>query len=251
MLTEQELEITLPDGVTDAVLLQPAAGGAWPGVLYLTDIGGLRPAQLEAARRLCVEGYVVLLPNIFYRNATPPVMDMADLRPTPDLFMQRVQELAKPLTPGAVERDAKGYIDFLSAQASVKDKHQLGVVGFCIAGGIALRVAAACPDQVVACASFHGGGLYEEKPSSPHLLLPRIKARLLIGHADQDRSMPAEAIAAFDKALEDWAGEFETETYQGAAHGWTTLDNPAFNAPQALRAFGKLKNLFADKLQIG
>lgn len=244
MATEKEIVISLPDGETEAVVLQPAGEGAWPGVLYLTDIGGIRAAQRQAACRLADEGYVVLMPNVFYRTAKAPVMDLVALRPNPEMFMARVRELAEPLTPEAQERDARGYVDTLSGLSAGK----LGVVGFCICGGVAMRVAAACPEQIAAAASFHGGNLFEEKPASPHLLLPRIRARLLFGHAEGDRSMPAEAIAGFEAALRAWGGRFESDTYPGAAHGWMTLDNPAYDAAQRERGVERLLGLFGAEL---
>ncbi len=237
------MTLSLRDGQTEAVLFQPSGDGRRPGVLYLTDIGGIREAQRRAAQRLADEGYVVLMPNVFYRTASPPLMDLAALRPNPELFMQRVRELAMPLTPEAQERDAKEYVGYLSAFTSGK----LGVVGFCICGGVAMRVAAVC-HEIVAAASFHGGNLFEDKPESPHLLLPRIKARLLFGHAESDRSMPAEAIVGFERALQDWGGRYESETYVGAHHGWTTLDNPAYHEAQAARAYQKLTELLAQEL---
>jgi carboxymethylenebutenolidase len=112
-----------------------------------------------------------------------------------------------------------------------------------------MRIAATCPDDIAACASFHGAYLFEGKPTSPHLMLPKIKARLLFGHAVEDRSMSAEAIAGLEEALKKWGGQYENETYEGALHGWTTLDNPAYNAPQALRAYEKLTALFAETLK--
>ena len=246
MALEKDVQITLADGVTDAVLFQPDDAGSWPGVLYLTDIGGIRPAQRQAAMRLAAEGYVVLMPNVFYRTSKPPIMDIAALRPKPELFMQRVRELAAPVTAEAIESDAKGYVEFLSSHAA---GHKLGVVGFCFCGAVAMRIAATYPDTIVACASFHGGFLYEEKPTSPHLLLPKIKARLLFGHAERDNSMPAEAIESFEEALETWGGQYESETYEGALHGWTTLDSPVYNAEPAKRAYEKLKQLCADTLR--
>jgi carboxymethylenebutenolidase len=245
---EKDIQIELPDGTAEAVTFQPEAEGKWPGILYLTDIGGIRAAQRQSARRLSSAGYFVLLPNVFYRTAATPVMDIAALRPHPELFAKRLGELADPLTPEAIERDASGYVGFLASNAAVKDKNKLGAVGFCFCGAVAMRVAAAYPEQVVACASFHGGRLYVDGPASPHLLLPQIKARLLFGHAVHDRSMPAEAITKFEAALEEWDGEYESETYEGAMHGWTTLDNPAYNQPQAERAYAKLTRLFADTI---
>ena len=245
MATEKELVISLPDGECDAVLFQPDVKGTFPGIIYGTDIGGIRAAQRQSANRLSNEGYVILMPNVFYRTSKPPVMDIAALRATPELFRKRLDELAGPLTPEAQERDARGYVEYLSKLAPGK----MGVVGFCFCGGVAMRIAATCPDEIAACASFHGAYLYESKPTSPHLVLPKIRARLLFGHAVQDRSMPAEAIERLEEALKRWGGQYESETYEGAIHGWTTLDNPAYNAPQASRAYEKLTALFAETLK--
>jgi carboxymethylenebutenolidase len=112
-----------------------------------------------------------------------------------------------------------------------------------------LRAAAARPAKVIAAASFHGGGLYKaDDPGSPHLALPQVKARLYFGHAVEDRSMTAEDIAHFERALAAWGGNSESDTYEGASHGWTVPDNPVFNPPQAERAFRKLTELLAETL---
>src|SRR5262249_19291742 len=115
-------------------------------------------------------------------------------------------------------------------------------------GAMALRAAAARPDRIAAAASFHGGGLYTDKPTSPHLVLPRVKARLYFGHAANDRSMPQESINNFDIALVIWDGHFQSEVYD-AAHGWTTIGGQVYNQAQAERAFGKLVELFAATLR--
>jgi carboxymethylenebutenolidase len=116
---------------------------------------------------------------------------------------------------------------------------------------MALRIAATRPDRIAAAASFHGGSLYTDAPTSPHLLLPQVKARLYFGHAFEDRSMPEEAIDKLDRALEAWGGEYESEVYEGAHHGWTVPQsgNSAYNQPQAERAFHKLSALFAETLK--
>ena len=102
----------------------------------------------------------------------------------------------------------------------------MGVVGYCFTGKMALYTAKARPGKIAAAASFHGGGLVTDGPDSPHLALPAIKARLYFGHATNDRSMPAEAIAKLDHALEAWGGQYESEVYDGAYHSWTVPDSP-------------------------
>ncbi len=240
-MIETDIEIRTGDGIADGVFFRPDGPGAWPGVLHLTDIGGIRPAYREMARRVAANGYAVLMPNVFYRTGKPP---MFDFKPTmgEERTMKRFAELSGPLTPEAMERDASAYVDSLKGYDTVADG-PMGVVGHCFTGAMALRAAAARSDKIAAAASFHGGGLYTDKPTSPHLVLPRVKARLYFGHAVQDRSMPQEAIDKLNAALKAWGGKYESEVYDGAYHGWTSLDSPVYNQPQAERAFAKLTEL--------
>ncbi len=246
-MIEKEIEIRTADGTADGLLYQPEDGRRYPGVIHLTDIGGIRPSHRGMARRLAAKGYAVLLPNVFYRTGRPPMFDfipkMGDER-----TMKRFGELAAPMAPEAMERDASAYVNFLAAENSVSTG-PMGVVGYCFTGGMAMRTAAVSPAKIAAAASFHGGGLFTDTPTSPHLVLPRVKAQLYFGHAINDTSMPKEAIEKLDQALAAWGGKYESEVYEGAFHGWTTSDAPVYNQPQAERAFEKLSEFFARTLK--
>lgn len=247
-MTEQDLILSMPDGTADAVLFSPDASTPMPGVIHLPDIGGIRVAHRSMARRLSHEGYTVLLVNPFYRTSRPPVFDFPRV-PGEPRTMQRMAELTGPLTPEAQERDVAAYVDFLEAQPAFRPG-QMGVVGYCFSGAMALRAAAVRSSLVAAGASFHGGGLYKAgNPASPHLVLPQVVAQLYFGHAEGDKSMDAEAIRGLEQALAEWDGSYESETYAGAHHGWTVPDSPAFNPEQADRAFGKLTELLAETLR--
>ena len=246
-VNEQSVEISMGGRTAGSLLYSPAGAGQWPGVLHLTDIFGIRPAASEMAKRLAAGGFCVLQPNVFYRSGKPPLFDFpADLKN--EQTMKRVRELAGALTPEAMESDASAYVDFLAGIPAVRPGG-MGVVGYCFTGSMALRAAAARSDRIAAVASFHGGGLATDAPTSPHTVLPRVKARLYFAHADADRSMPAEAIAKLDGALRSWGGVFASETYAGASHGWTVPDSHAYNQAQAERAFGKLMELFGAALK--
>ena len=245
-MIEKEIEVRTPDGVADAVLYHPDGAGPWPGVIHLTDIFGIRAVTRDLSKRIAAEGFTVLLPNVFYRSGKPPFFP-PELKQGDENFMKRVRELASPLTPEAIERDAGAYTDFLAQQGLV-GRGGFGVVGYCFTGGVALRMAATRPEKFASVASFHGGRLITDDPASPHFLLPRVKARLYFGHAVEDRSMPKETIEKFESALVAWGGRYESETYEGARHGWTMSDSAAYNEPQAERAFAKLRDLFAETL---
>jgi carboxymethylenebutenolidase len=248
---EKEIEIKMADGTCDAFLYHEDDGRRLPAVMHLPDIVGIRASHRQMARRLAERGYVVLLPNIFYRTARSPVFNFQPKFPD-DRTMKRMGELAGPLTQEAMEQDAASYVNYLATQHCVSET-RMGAVGYCFSGAMALRAAAARPDRIGAIVSFHGGGLVTDKPTSPHLALTRIPTsggpRLYFGHATNDQFMPQEAIDKFNAALAAWGGKYESEVYEGALHSWTVPDSPVYNQPQAERAFAKLTELFAAALK--
>jgi carboxymethylenebutenolidase len=248
---EQQIEIKMADGTCDAFLYHENDEHRRPAVVHLPDMGGIRESHRGMARRLAEQGYVVLLPNIFYRTARTPVFDFQPKFPD-ERTMKRVGELTAPLRAEAIDRDAGSYINYLAVHDSVSET-RMGVVGYCFSGGMAaLRFPAARPDRIGAGASFHGGALYTDAPTSPHLVLPHIPVsdgpRLYFSHATDDQFMPQEAIEKLNAALSTWGGSYESEVYDGALHGWTVPDSPVYNHPHAERAFAALTKLFSETL---
>jgi carboxymethylenebutenolidase len=245
-VVEQKFTMAVGGGSAEAFLYAPDDSAA-PGVLFLTDIIGIRPANLGMARRVAEHGYTVLVPNIFHRVTKIPAFDFAP-NFGEERTMKRLGELRAGLTNAQMVEDGKVYVDYLEAQKSVKGP-KLGVVGYCFTGAMAMRIAAAEPDKIAAAASFHGGGLYSDAADSPHTLLPKIKARLYFGHAKDDRSMPAEAIVKFEEALKAWGGKYESETYP-AGHGWTVPDHAGvYDEKEAERHYVKLFEAFDAALK--
>lgn len=245
-MIEEKLEI--PTLGAEVNLYRPDRAAVYPGVVFLTDIWGVRPGNIGQAKRLAEKGFAVLLPNAFHRYSRnrPDGFDV----PGDEAQRNKVMgELFAALPPDKMAGDGKAYVDFLLAQSGVKPG-KAGVVGHCYTGMMAVRVGAAMPDTIAAAASFHGGWLATDKPDSPHLLLPQIKARLYFGHADNDPLMPAEWIERLETALRAWRGAFQSEVYEGAAHGWTVPGRGGiYNELQAERAFEKEVELFDATLK--
>ena len=241
-----ETRFEIPTLGAETFLFRPDDVAAFPGIVFLTDIWGIRSANIAMARRLAEKGFAVLLPNVFHRYS----------RVTPDGFepddeaekMKTLHTLFGTLTTQQMVSDGKAYIDFLLAQKGVKPG-KVGVVGYCFTGQMALRMAAAVPDKVAAAASFHGGFLVTDKPDSPHKILSPIKARLYFGHAVEDSTATPEQIATLEAALRDWHGAFQSEFYEGAKHGWTVPGRDVYNELQAERAFEKEVELFEATLE--
>ncbi len=241
-----ESKVEIPAIGNEALLLRPGAVGEFPGVIFLTDIWGIRPGNIGMAKRLADKGFTVLMPNVVHRYA--------EIRPhgletdNPDENMKRLGKLFTALTSDQMVSDGQAYVDFLLAQKGVTPG-KIGVVGYCFTGQMAVRIAAAVPDKVAAAVSFHGGFLVTDKPDSPHRILGPITARLYFGHAVEDSSATPEHIAILEQALRDWHGAFQSEVYDDARHGWTTPGRDVYNEPQAERAFEKLVELFDATLK--
>jgi len=241
-----ETKVEVPSLGVESLFFRPDGVADFPGILFLTDIWGVRPANIGMAKRLAEKGFAVLLPNVFHRYSrmTPEGFESDD----PSEQQKRLGLLFKALTVENMVSDGTAYIDFLAAQKGVKPG-KVGVVGHCFTGQMAVRIAASLPDRIAAAASFHGGWLATDSSESPHLLLPKIKARLYFGHADKDSMMPAEWINRLEAALRDWRGAFQSEIYEGAQHGWTVPGRPVYNELQAERAFEKEVELFDATLK--
>jgi len=245
---ESDVTIKTPDGMCDAAYIRPGAG-VHPGVLIWPDAFGLRPSMRGFARRLAAEGYSVLVPNPFYRVAKAPVFD----DPTKFDFANQA-DMAKlgPLTgsinpPGNAERDAVAYIAFLDAQKEVDKAKKIGVQGYCMGGPLVVRTAATVPGRIGAGGSFHGGGLVNDMPTSPHLLAPKINARMYFGiAANDDMRQPDQK----DKLRAAFGNKAEVEVYGQSNHGWCVPDmpmqggKPIYNMADAERAWGKLLALY-------
>jgi carboxymethylenebutenolidase len=241
-----ETKVEIPTIATETLLLRPDGIGEFPGVIFLTDIWGIRPANIGMAQRLADKGFAVLMPNAFHRYSR---IQPGGWKPKDESDIPKaLGTLFTTLTAEQMVSDGKAYVDFLLAQKGVK-AGKVGAVGYCFSGQMALRIAAAEPDRVAAAASFHGGFLVTGKPDSPHTVIPRVKARLYFAHAVEDGSATPEQVATLEEALRNWHGAFQSEVYEGARHGWTVPDQPVYNELQAERAFEKLVELFDATLK--
>jgi len=249
-VVETNVTIKTPDGTCDAAFVHPATG-AHPGVLIWPDAFGLRPAMRDMAKRLAAEGYAVVVPNPFYRIGKAPMYESGA-----NFDFDNAAEMAKLLplmalvdTPGGTEKDAVAYIAFLDTQPQVDKAKKIGTQGYCMGGKLALRTAATAPDRVGAGVSMHGGGLVTDKPDSPHLLAPKIKAAMYFGIASNDDQRQPDAKDKLKKAFEDAKVPVQVEVYP-AKHGWCVPDMPSeggtpiYSKADAERAWSALLSLY-------
>lgn len=252
-VVEIDVSVKTPDGTCDAAFFHPKSG-SHPGVLIWPDAFGLRPALRDIGKRIAADGYSVLVPNPFYRISKAPFTDASGFNFSNPDDMAKIRPLmASVNAPGNAEKDAVAYVAFLDAQKEVNKSKKIGTQGYCMGGPLVVKTAAALPDRIGAGASFHGGGLVTDTPNSPHLLAPKIKARMYFGIASSD---DARRPGDKDKLKEAFAAAHvsaEIEVYP-TQHGWCIPDMPMqngapiYNKPEAERAWGKLVALYKTAL---
>jgi len=249
-VVEAEVSVKTPDGICDAAFIHPAIG-AHAGVILWPDALGLRPSMRDMAKRLAAEGYAVLVPNPFYRVSKAPQFTTAanlDFK-NPDTMTKIMPLMSSVQAAGAAEKDAIAYVGFLDAQPQVDKTKKIGTQGYCMGGALVVRTAASVPGRIGAGASFHGGGLVTDKPESPHLLAPKISARMYFGVAANDDQKQPDAKDKLRESFTKAGVPVEVEVYP-AKHGWCVPDmpvedgKPIYDMAQAERAWSKLTALY-------
>lgn len=240
------IEIELPDGTAEAYLARPGDDGEHPGVLFFIDAIGLRPRIEEMADRIAGWGYVVLAPNLFFRTGTAD-----ELAPKSDLreqgareeFFATVAPRMQEITAARMDADTTVFLDALQAQPGVVAPGPVGVTGYCMGARYATRAAGTNADRVAAVGGFHGGRLVTDAADSPHLQLANARAQFVYGHADNDASMPPEAVEALGAELAAQGLVATNAIYPGAAHGYTMADTSTYDETGSERHFTELKAL--------
>jgi carboxymethylenebutenolidase len=244
---EKDVSVKTPDGTCDAALFYPEGQGNWPAALIWTDIAGLRPAFRDMGRRLASQGYVVLVPNPFYRSAKAPVVgatfDFNDAEQRNKLFSYR-----GAMKDDGIDRDAAAYVAFLDAQPQTAKNRKVGVQGYCMGGALTFRTAAAVPSRIGAVGSFHGGnGLVTKDAASPHLLIPKTNATFLVCQAQNDDMAMPQMKDELKTAFAAGHRSANVEVYH-ANHGWCVPGGAVYDQAEAERAWTALGALYKSAL---
>jgi carboxymethylenebutenolidase len=255
-VNQHRVDLQIEDGTLDAYIFQPAAiarnpsapehTGPWPAVVMYMDAFGIRPALGDMAQRLASHGYVVALPNLYHRTPFAPFdpKQVAVEGPERARFKGMVAAINGPM----VMRDTAALISHLGALPTVK-RSPMGALGYCMGGGYALAAAGTFPDRFAVAASFHGGALATEKPDSPHLLAPKMRARIYVGAAGVDPTFPDEQRQRLQDALDAAGVNYAIETYENAKHGFAVNGHLVYDKDASERHWDRLVRLLHETLQ--
>ncbi|MGD0321718.1 MAG: dienelactone hydrolase family protein [Acidimicrobiales bacterium] len=245
-MTQRSVEIEAADGICPAALSIPAGEGPWPAVIMFPDAGGMRDTMRQMGERLSGLGYVVLVPDFYYRNGPYDPVDMKTAFSTKETA-EKIMGMMQGYTPDKVVSDASAFVDYLDSLPE-KKPGGVGTTGYCMGGRLSLITAANLGDRIAASASFHGGGIAkEDDPNSPHHKAGAIRATVYVAGAIEDQSFADEDKELLERSLTESGVTHTIETYP-AHHGFAVPDNASYDEAAAERHWQAMENLFASVL---
>ncbi|MBV9662210.1 MAG: dienelactone hydrolase family protein [Acidimicrobiales bacterium] len=245
-MAQRRVEIQTEDGTCPAALSIPDGAGPWPAVIMFPDAGGMRDVAREMGERLSGLGYIVLVPDFYYRTGPYEPIDMRTVFQNDD-SRQWIMEMMRSYTANMVVSDSRAFADYLDSLPE-KKPGGIGTTGYCMGGRLSLITAGSLGGRVAAAASFHGGNLAkDDDPDSPHHKAAAIKATVYAAGAIEDQSFSDEQKERLGETLTKAGVTHTIETYP-AHHGFAVPDNPSYDEAAAERHWQAMERLFGSAL---
>ena len=221
-------EVETGDGAMGAHVALPASGSG-PGMVLIHEIFGVNAYVRDAAQRLADAGYAVLAPDLFWR--TRPGLDL----PNDDAGMELGMAAAQALDGELALADALTALAALRAMPEVAGG-RAGIIGFCLGGSMAWRVAAAGdPDVAVV---YYGSAVPGALDLADDVICP-----MIMHWGGADPFIPREGIDAV-AAMAAERDNIECHIHEGAGHAFDNHCSERFSVPAAAAAAWELTAAF-------
>ena len=226
----------------EAYLAQPLGSGPYGGVVVIHHMPGYDESTKEITRRLAArEGYIALMPNLYWREAPGAAPDDA---------------AAAARAQGGVpdERlvgDVKGAADHIKSLPGANGK--VGTIGYCSGGRQSFLAACSLPvDAAVAC---YPGMVVTPPPAQYNLkvgpiidLAKDLHCPLLGLFGEEDQNPSPEDVAVMEKELAQHGKTYELHSYPGAGHAFFCVDRPAYRPEAAVDGWRRVDAFFGRYL---
>ena len=227
------VKVSAADGDMPALLARPTAAGKHPAVVVVMEAFGLNDHIKDVAKRLAAEGYVVLAPDIYYREPN----NVVGYDQLPDAL-----RLMSSLRDDKIVADMAAAVTYLQSQDFVRGD-RIGVTGFCMGGRISFLTA--CKNAAIkAAAPFYGGGIGGLLDQAPKVTCP-----MLLFFGDQDAFIPTDEVENIKSTLAKLKKSAEVVVYPGAPHGFFCNERDSYRPDAAQNAWERLKTFFAKHLK--
>jgi len=207
--------------------VRPDSQGPCPGVLIVHEVTGLIDHIKDVAKGLAEKGFLALAVDLYEGKTAKGMEDGAPLR-------EKVTDEVLKTKMGAGAR-------YLKSQSYCTGK--LGVVGFCMGGGLSLKTACLLPDDIQACVVFYGR-------ISDLNLLKSLKAPLLGNFGEEDNGITTWAQGELKPEMQKLGKSLDMKVYPGAPHGFARHNDPRVYRPESAKdAFQRTEDFFGRALR--
>jgi carboxymethylenebutenolidase len=224
----QYVTVTAGDGGTFRAYLAKPAQGSGPGILLCQEIFGVNQYMRDVADYYAEEGYVVLVPDLFWRMQ--PGIELG----TGDADMQKAFDYYQKFDVAKGAEDIAAAVKVLRALPECKGK--VGALGFCLGGKLAYLAAARAGVDCAVC--YYGVAIEADLDDAK-----KIKGPLVLHFAANDKHVPPEAL---EKIRAAFAGRTDVEiyVYPGTEHAFSNPHRSSYNKPAAMMAHSRSIALF-------
>ncbi|MBT4160015.1 MAG: dienelactone hydrolase family protein [Gammaproteobacteria bacterium] len=240
-MNEFQVDVRTPDGEMDCFVCHPDEGPR-PAVLFYMDVPGIREELREMCRHIADQGYVAILPDLYYRDGKVR-FDLSKGQEE----LQRMFAMGSKLSVEMVARDTSGLIDYCRQSDLITEK--VGCIGYCMSGQFVVAAAGNFPDDIKAAASLYGTRIVTENPDSPHLLADRIQAELYLGFAEHDPYVEDFVIPDLTGALDEQGVAYQCEIHPGTEHGFCFGERPAYHEEAAQKVWDRVFEMYSRTLK--
>jgi carboxymethylenebutenolidase len=214
-------DIASPAGRFSGYLALPP-GGRGPGLMLLQEIFGVNPHIRTVAEQYALAGFVVLAPDLFWRDATRVALGYEGAE------REQAYALMKNIQPDTVLADLQATLQALKSMPACTG--QVGALGYCMGGRLAYLAAAKLP--IHRAVAYYGGGIQNQLALAASVACP-----MQFHHAERDTHIPLDAVDAVRAAMAGKDAEFHL--YPGAEHGFNCWARASYHAGSAALAHGR------------
>jgi len=241
-----EVPLETEDGVMPTFVTWPKTGGPFPPVIFYMDAPGMREELRNMSRYIAEQGYVVILPDMYYRVGKIR-FDRDGLHSGPQ-FMAVMRAARDSISNELIASDTGAMLEYIDALPQAK-KGPVGCAGYCMSGRFVVTVMARFPERMAAGASLYGTQIVTEEDDSPHLFVDRIKGELYLAFAETDSYVPDNVIPDLTAALEKTGVKYSLKVFKGTEHGFCFAERSQYHEPSAKQVWLDMLDLYARKLK--
>lgn len=244
-IEQTEVLISTPNGQMPACLFAPtgsdylevgSASHYKPAILLLMEAFGLTSHIRDVAARIANEGYVVLAPDLYYRELPNNKFGYDEVEQA--MAMMWRLDFGKPM-----ENDIRAALGYIKSHSEV-NPHRVGVTGFCLGGGLTFFTACKLSNEIAVAAPFYGMVSDDWVDAVKDITVP-----IYLFFGGQDPFIPGERIRQIESRFQELGKDYTLKVYPDAGHGFFCHERSDYNHLAAEDAWGEVTRFFHQHLQ--